>query len=85
MPENTSGNTQEPPDAGRLVTIVVYEESCKACGLCIDLCPTKVFDDAANHRMPVVARLADCTGCKICEFLCPDWAISVEAGGPADA
>ncbi len=65
-------------DDGQPVDIIVFEESCKACGLCIDLCPTKVFDEATDHRMPVVARIEDCTACSICEFLCPDWAISVE-------
>lgn len=79
-----SRNANLGRDTGRSVAVIVFEESCKACGLCIDLCPTKVFDDAPNHRMPVVARIADCTGCKICEFLCPDWAISVEAGVQAD-
>ena len=67
----------------RRIDIVFYEESCKACALCIGLCPTDVFDSAKLHAMPVVARIEDCTGCRLCEFLCPDWALSVELVGEA--
>ena len=50
---------------------------CKACGICIELCPEKVFDvDKAG--IPVVARPADCTQCLICELHCPDFAIEVK-------
>jgi 2-oxoglutarate ferredoxin oxidoreductase subunit delta len=49
---------------------------CKACGICIELCPEKVFD-ADKGGVPVVARPADCTQCLLCELHCPDFAIEV--------
>jgi 2-oxoglutarate ferredoxin oxidoreductase subunit delta len=51
-------------------------ELCKACGVCVELCPEKVFD---RDRLgePIVARPGDCTQCLICELHCPDFAIEV--------
>ncbi len=49
---------------------------CKACGICIELCPEKVFDrDKVGN--PVVARPEECTSCLLCELHCPDFAIEV--------
>jgi 2-oxoglutarate ferredoxin oxidoreductase subunit delta len=51
-------------------------ELCKACGICIDLCPEKVFD-RDGLGCPVLARPEDCSQCLICELHCPDFAIEV--------
>ena len=51
-------------------------ELCKACGVCIELCPEKVFDrDKLGY--PVLARPEDCSQCLLCELHCPDFAIEV--------
>jgi 2-oxoglutarate ferredoxin oxidoreductase subunit delta len=51
-------------------------ELCKACGVCIELCPEKVFDrDKLGN--PVLARPDDCSQCLLCELHCPDFAIEV--------
>jgi 2-oxoglutarate ferredoxin oxidoreductase subunit delta len=51
-------------------------ELCKACGICIELCPDKVFDrDKLGN--PVLSRPEDCSQCLICELHCPDFAIEV--------
>jgi 2-oxoglutarate ferredoxin oxidoreductase subunit delta len=50
---------------------------CKACGICIALCPEKVFD-VDKQRYPVVARPEECTSCLLCEQHCPDFAIEVK-------
>ena len=51
-------------------------ELCKACGVCIELCPEKVFDrDKLGY--PVVARPEECSQCLLCEVHCPDFAIEV--------
>jgi 2-oxoglutarate ferredoxin oxidoreductase subunit delta len=49
---------------------------CKACGICIDLCPDEVFD-RDGRGYPVLARLEDCRQCLLCELHCPDFAIEV--------
>ena len=51
-------------------------ELCKACGVCIELCPEKVFDrDKLGN--PVLSRPEDCSQCLLCELHCPDFAIEV--------
>ena len=81
MPEETTASARETTGRpGRKVkaTVLVDLDLCKACGICIALCPTKVFDrDAAGQA--VVARQADCTACRLCEWHCPDFAIEVRA------
>jgi 2-oxoglutarate ferredoxin oxidoreductase subunit delta len=52
-------------------------ELCKACGICIELCPEEVYD-RDKLGFPVVARVDDCTFCLLCELHCPDFAIEVQ-------
>jgi len=60
------------------VNVLIYEEACKSCDLCIDICPRRVLAHKPPLRKPVVVDIDACTGCRLCELLCPDWAISVE-------
>ena len=86
MPDAAPASAQ---DARRKVkaTVLVDLDLCKACGICVSLCPTKVFDrDAAGQA--VVARPEQCTACRLCEWHCPDFAIEVLVGrsaAPSDA
>jgi len=63
--------------------IEITENLCKGCDICIEFCPTGVFDKSSklNRRgyyLPVVARVEDCTGCLICDLMCPEMAIIIE-------
>ncbi len=49
---------------------------CKACGICIELCPENVFDSDKLGN-PVLARPQECSQCLLCELHCPDFAIEV--------
>ena len=49
-------------------------EWCKACGICIALCPKQVFEPDRIGK-PLQARPTDCTQCTICWVHCPDLAI----------
>ena len=51
-----------------------FEAWCKACGICIALCPKHVFDTGTDGK-PIVARPEDCINCGTCEIMCPDFAI----------
>jgi 2-oxoglutarate ferredoxin oxidoreductase subunit delta len=65
------------PGDVQALQIALDLELCKACGICIDLCPEEVFDrDKVGN--PVVARVDDCTSCLLCELHCPDFAIEVQ-------
>ncbi len=48
---------------------------CKACNICIALCPTQVFEPDRDGR-PTIARAEDCTQCSVCWTHCPDFAIT---------
>ncbi len=55
--------------------IIIQREWCKSCGICIALCPEKVF--ASNLGQPEIVHPEKCIGCKSCEYHCPDFAIRV--------
>jgi 2-oxoglutarate ferredoxin oxidoreductase subunit delta len=65
--------------------VIVAEERCKGCGLCVDVCPPQVlalderFVNAMGHH---VARLLDgeaCTSCAKCARVCPDAVLTIYA------
>jgi 2-oxoglutarate ferredoxin oxidoreductase subunit delta len=71
--------TQEKPTPGEdtVAQVALDLDLCKACGICIDLCPEEVYDrDKLGY--PLVARADDCTSCLLCELHCPDFAIEVQ-------
>jgi 2-oxoglutarate ferredoxin oxidoreductase subunit delta len=49
---------------------------CKACGICVGLCPRDVLAEGPDGVVTVV-RPDECTACRICELHCPDFAIAV--------
>jgi len=64
----------------RTVTVVVTPHRCKACGLCIEVCPKDVleFSQDFNTRgvhYPEIVRPGNCIGCGMCQNICPDLAI----------
>ena len=60
----------------------VNRERCKACGLCISVCPKKLilFSPVANSQGFYPAEIgqeSECTGCALCAEICPDVVIEV--------
>lgn len=56
--------------------------SCKACGLCIEVCPTNALSWSKTDlnyfgRYVPVVDIEKCISCKTCEQICPDVAIKV--------
>ncbi|MFD4506182.1 4Fe-4S binding protein [Streptomyces sp. NPDC058457] len=55
---------------------IVEPDRCIGCDLCIDVCPTRVFDRGPDG-VPVLARQGDCQTCFQCEAYCPTDALFV--------
>jgi 2-oxoglutarate ferredoxin oxidoreductase subunit delta len=61
-----------------VVTILV--ERCKACGFCVEFCPTNVLAlssafNAKGYHAPHAVAPEKCSGCDLCGMYCPDFAI----------
>ncbi len=65
--------------------IEVNTEWCKACYICVEMCPRKVLEVDYSRFVrglhPVIpAHPEKCTVCRLCELWCPDIAIAVYEG-----
>jgi NAD-dependent dihydropyrimidine dehydrogenase PreA subunit len=58
-------------------TVQIEEAGCRDCGLCIEICPTKVFEEESSKKLAKVVRQEDCIGCTSCVYLCPSRCLSV--------
>lgn len=65
--------------------VVVADERCKGCGLCVDVCPPHALaldERAVNAMGHHIVRLVDpdvCTSCAKCARVCPDAVLSIYA------
>lgn len=63
--------------------VVVNEEHCKGCELCVKACPCGVLALQANevnnrgYHFAYMKDLESCIGCKSCALVCPDACIEV--------
>ena len=63
--------------------IVIDEELCKGCGLCVLFCPRgciAISGEKINpigYSLPSFVQPEQCNGCGICGWMCPDFAIEV--------
>lgn len=69
--------------------VVIDQERCKGCELCIPACPQNVLvlADAFNSKGYRPALYTDpdhaCTGCALCSVVCPDGCFTVFRDVPA--
>ena len=55
---------------------LIVEDRCTACNLCVEVCPTNVFEAQVGGG-PLIARPQDCQTCFLCELYCRADAIYV--------
>jgi 2-oxoglutarate ferredoxin oxidoreductase subunit delta len=57
-------------------TVLIQEDLCKGCGLCIDICPPGVLrqDSKLNHLgfHPAAYTGQWCNACGLCFYACPE-------------
>ncbi|QRM56174.1 ferredoxin family protein [Sinorhizobium sp. BG8] len=56
---------------------VIDPDTCTDCNLCVQVCPTNVFE-AVPEGPPRIARQESCQTCFMCELYCPVDAMYVE-------
>jgi NAD-dependent dihydropyrimidine dehydrogenase PreA subunit len=49
---------------------LVSDSRCIKCNICVNVCPTNVFDIVPDAP-PTIARQSDCQTCFMCELYCP--------------
>jgi NAD-dependent dihydropyrimidine dehydrogenase PreA subunit len=49
---------------------LISESRCIKCNICVNVCPTNVFDKVPDAP-PTIARQSDCQTCFMCELYCP--------------
>ena len=65
-----------------MAKLLIDEDKCKGCKLCVLACPKKALSDA-DHRnsksfIPVQVDEDKCTHCGICYTICPDYVFEIE-------
>lgn len=66
-----------------MAKVVFAEDRCKACGLCIEVCPRKILalkEGVLNKKGYSPCHCIDeskCIGCAMCATMCPDCVIEV--------
>jgi NAD-dependent dihydropyrimidine dehydrogenase PreA subunit len=62
---------------------LISKSRCIGCNICVNVCPTNVFN-ADPGEVPVIARKEDCQTCFLCEAYCPADAMFVAAEAHRD-
>lgn len=57
--------------------VSIKRQWCKGCGICVDICESRVFMLDSLGKA-VVVNAASCIGCEKCKNHCPDFAIAVD-------
>lgn len=65
-----------------MAKIIVNEELCKGCGLCVRACPKKLLSlskkaNSKGYHPPEMSDESLCVGCTSCALTCPDMCIEV--------
>ncbi|MDW7649735.1 MAG: 4Fe-4S dicluster domain-containing protein [Bacillota bacterium] len=60
--------------ASQTMEVMVKNEWCKGCGICVEFCSKNVLAMGENG-VAYIAQPQNCVGCNKCEMYCPDFAI----------
>ncbi|MDY6845271.1 MAG: ferredoxin family protein [Thermodesulfobacteriota bacterium] len=63
--------------------IVILDDFCKGCGLCVKFCPNDCISipgskiSSKGYLLPVFDKQDECSACGTCGLMCPEFAIEV--------
>jgi 2-oxoglutarate ferredoxin oxidoreductase subunit delta len=65
-----------------MAKLVISEERCKSCGICVEFCPQDCLEisqglNAQGYRPVALKDAQECKACAICARMCPDVVIEV--------
>ena len=65
-----------------IAEVLIDEERCKGCGLCLDVCPVQILElanyfNSRGYKPAVAKGPKKCRGCTWCKLVCPDGAIKI--------
>lgn len=58
--------------------LVVTVSWCKACGICIKVCPHEVLGAEEVTQKIILIAADKCNGCGLCELACPDYVFTIQ-------
>jgi len=58
--------------------LVLTVSWCKACGICMQLCPRQVLGEEEVTKKAILIAPEKCNGCGLCELTCPDYVFTIE-------
>jgi len=78
--KNTRSTTGKSKSKKHNYNIIIIDERCKGCKLCVKFCPTNTIQmskevNTKGYFVPVVINIVTCKGCNLCSKYCPDFAI----------
>ena len=50
---------------------IIDEDSCSACGVCVEICPQDVFWGSPKKQIPQITFPEECWHCNACVLDCP--------------
>jgi len=62
--------------------VKIRQDRCKACGLCVEVCPKKLISlredlNLSGYHPAEQTDPEQCNACKLCAVVCPDVCISI--------
>ena len=57
--------------------LIITVSWCKACGICMQLCPKDVLGEESVTKKVIVIAPEKCNGCGLCELSCPDYVFTI--------
>ncbi len=62
---------------------IIDKETCNACGVCADICPTDVFKVVEKEKSPEIRYPEECWHCNACVLDCDQEAVKLRIPLPA--